>query len=58
MDRWLRAFLGIVVITLGVGYQSWWGALGIIFLATAGMSWCPIYAIFGLRTCPLRADNH
>ena len=26
--------------------------LGIVFLGTALISWCPIYAALGLKTCP------
>lgn len=26
--------------------------LGVIFLVTPMISFCPLYAIFGLRTCP------
>jgi hypothetical protein len=27
--------------------------LGAIFLGTAFISWCPIYAALGLKTCPM-----
>jgi hypothetical protein len=50
VDRILRAVLGIVVIALGIYFQSWWGALGLILLLTATISWCPIYVPFKLST--------
>ena len=50
VDRVLRAILGIVVIVLGIYYQSWWGAIGLILLVTATISWCPIYVPFKLST--------
>lgn len=49
-DRVIRAILGLVVIALGFYYGTWWGALGLIFLATAAIGWCPLYVPFGLST--------
>jgi hypothetical protein len=49
-DRILRAVIGIIAISLGLYYQSWWGALGLILLATATISWCPVYVPFKLST--------
>ncbi len=31
--------------------------LGVIFVITSLISFCPLYAIFGLRTCPLPKDD-
>ena len=50
IDRILRGIVGVVVIGLGFYFNSWWGALGLIFLATALISWCPMYVPFGLST--------
>ena len=50
-DRVIRVILGIVIIGVGVFYQSFWGAIGIIPLFTATIKWCPAYAPFGLSTC-------
>jgi hypothetical protein len=50
VDRTLRIIIGIAVIVLGLYYQSWWGALGLIFLITATISWCPVYVPFKLST--------
>jgi hypothetical protein len=49
-DRILRGIVGAVVIALGFYYNSWWGALGLIPLLTALVSWCPMYVPFGLST--------
>jgi hypothetical protein len=49
-DRIVRAVLGLVVIAVGVAFRSWWGALGLLPLATALFSWCPAYLPFGLST--------
>ena len=50
VDRILRGIVGVVVIALGFYYQSWWGALGVIPLFTALVSWCPMYVPFKIST--------
>ena len=50
-DRIIRIVLGAGIIITGLVLQSWWGAVGIIPLATAGLSFCPFYSILGLTTC-------
>ncbi|MGK0393926.1 MAG: hypothetical protein ACJA0B_002109 [Alcanivorax borkumensis] len=50
-DRLFRLVLGVVIIALGVVFQSWWGAIGIIPLFTGTMRWCPAYLPFGISTC-------
>ena len=58
IDRSIRVIVGIVLLSLVfVGPQSVWGLLGIIPLATAVMSYCPAYSIFGIRTCKARHDR-
>jgi hypothetical protein len=49
-DRLIRVILGVVIIGLGFYFSSWWGALGLILLATAAINWCPIYAPFKFST--------
>ena len=52
-DRIIRATLGVVGIVLAVIYGGWvWiaGGLGIVFLATSTISFCPLYAPFKLST--------
>ena len=51
IDRGLRALVGIGLIAWGLATQNWWGAIGIIPLFTAAISWCPAYLPFGLSTC-------
>jgi len=50
-DQVLRLVLGLVIIALGILFQSWWGLLGIIPLFTGSINWCPLYLPFGLSTC-------
>lgn len=49
-DRAIRIILGLVIIGLGFYYQSYWGLVGLVPLATAFMSWCPAYLPFHLST--------
>ncbi|MCW8943952.1 MAG: DUF2892 domain-containing protein [Sedimenticola sp.] len=51
IDRGLRALAGIGLIAWGLATQNWWGAIGVIPLFTAAISWCPAYLPFGLSTC-------
>lgn len=51
IDRLARAVAGLVIIGLGVVFQSWWGVLGAVPLFTAAVGWCPPYAMLGISTC-------
>lgn len=54
IDRILRLVIGALLIVgalMGYGVWMW---IGIIPLATALMSSCPLYSIFGLSTCPMK----
>lgn len=50
-DKIIRLVAGLAIIAVGVYYQSWWGAVGIVPIATALINWCPAYAPFGISTC-------
>ncbi len=50
-DRIIRIVLGVLIIGIGIYFKSWWGAIGIIPLATALIRWCPLYLPFGISTC-------
>ncbi|MCX7793782.1 MAG: DUF2892 domain-containing protein [Thermodesulfovibrionales bacterium] len=52
-DRITRIILGFLFITIAIIKGSlWWilGALGIIFIATSIVGFCPLYAILGFKT--------
>lgn len=58
IDRVLRAIVGVALIlayffTTG-GAWHWLYLLGIIPLATAVVSSCPLYTVLGLSTCPIK----
>ncbi len=51
IDKTLRIIAGLIIIAVGIFYQSWWGAIGLIPLATGLCNWCPVYLPFGISTC-------
>ncbi|MBS9718959.1 DUF2892 domain-containing protein [Pseudohalocynthiibacter aestuariivivens] len=61
LDRGLRALIGVVLlglalfsnITLFESGLMKWGAIivGLVMLATSAMRVCPLYLIFGIKTC-------
>ncbi|MFT4792760.1 MAG: putative RND superfamily exporter protein [Paracoccaceae bacterium] len=53
-DHIARIVLGVVLIALALtGVFSPWGWIGLVPLVTAIVGVCPIYSIFGMRTCKL-----
>ena len=55
-DKIIRVVAGVAVIGWGFYAKNWLGAIGIVPLATAAMGWCPLYSIFGIKTCPMKKD--
>jgi len=49
-DRVFRGILGIVILGAGLFFQSWWGLIGLIPLATSTVGFCPAYVPFKLNT--------
>ena len=56
-DRLIRIVLGLVIAVLGIYFQSWWGLLAVVPLATAFISWCPAYLPFGITTCKMKSSR-
>ncbi len=56
-DKIIRVIIGLVIIVIGIYYQSWWGLLAIIPLFTAAVSWCPLYLPFGISTCKIEEKD-
>jgi Protein of unknown function (DUF2892) len=50
IDKTARIVIGLVVILAGIIFQSWWGLIGIVPLATGLASKCPVYIPFGIST--------
>jgi len=52
LDRIARLIVGALLIVLAVsGVIGAWGYLGVIFVGTAFVSFCPLYKVLGLKTC-------
>lgn len=49
-DRLLRIIAGLVVAIVGVIFDSWWGLVGIIPIATGLFSFCPAYSLLNTNT--------
>jgi hypothetical protein len=58
MDTFLRVVVGVGLLTLVfMGPKTLWGLIGIVPLATAAMSWCPLYTVFGINTCKTQGQH-
>ncbi|GIV53838.1 MAG: membrane protein [Candidatus Kapaibacterium sp.] len=63
LDRGIRTLVAVVVailIAMGVLSGTWAWVLGIVavvFLLTSLVSFCPIYALFGLSTCRVKQNQ-
>ena len=56
LERAARVALGLGLIAIAfVGPRTPWGYLGIVPLATGLVGSCPLYTLFGLSTCPVKA---
>lgn len=53
-DRIFRIILALVIFALGLAAQSWLGLIGFVPLVTGLLGWCPLYALFGWSTCPVK----
>ncbi len=51
IDKTLRFIVGLVLISLVfIGPQTPWGWIGLIFLFTSLVGWCPLYVPFKWST--------
>jgi len=56
-DRVIRVIVGVILISLVfTGPKTAWGWLGLVPLVTGLVGTCPLYTLFGMRTCPLEED--
>ena len=51
-DRLTRLIVGVALLALVVtGTIGGWGYLGVVLVVTGFMNFCPIYRVFGFKTC-------
>lgn len=58
IDRVIRAIVGVALIAWALRGGPVWAWIGVIPLATAVVSICPLYSLLGIRTCPLAQQQH
>lgn len=54
VDRAIRVLVGLGFLSLFVvldGNARWLGLIGLVPLLTAGIRFCPLYSLLGVRTC-------
>jgi hypothetical protein len=55
IDRMLRVVAGLGILSLAfVGPQTAWGYVGLVPLVTGLVGFCPLYAMLGINTCPVK----
>jgi hypothetical protein len=55
LDRALRVIAGAGILSLAfIGPQTVWGYVGLVPLITGLVGYCPLYAMLGLSTCPVK----
>ena len=57
LDKGLRIIAGLGLLALMLvleGNARWWGLVGIVPLLTGFMNFCPVYALLGINTCPMK----
>ncbi len=58
IDRILRILVGLALIALAATHTvGWWGWLGVVPLLTGLISFCPLYTLLGLNTCPVKTTR-
>lgn len=50
-DKAIRIGIGIFILAVGFFTESWLGLIGLIPLITGLVNFCPLYSLFGIKTC-------
>jgi len=56
-DKVIRYIIGVVLLSLLFiipGNLKFIGLIGLVPILTAAFSFCPLYAILGIKTCPIK----
>lgn len=55
IDRILRIVVGLALVALTLtGAIGAWGWIGVVLVATGAISFCPLYPLLGINTCPAK----
>lgn len=49
-DKRLRIAAGVIILLLGLVFQSWWGLVGILPLVVGLSGCCPLYPFINVNT--------
>jgi len=50
-DRMVRLIAAVVIGIAGLYFNSWWGLVAALPLATSFLGFCPLYRLLGINTC-------
>jgi hypothetical protein len=53
LEKYIRMIIGVAIISAGLFYGSWLGAIGLIPLVTAFVGYCPVTHALRLSSCPV-----
>ena len=57
IDKILRIVVGLALVAWAlVGGGPVWAWIGVVPLATGLLGACPLYALMGINTCPLKKE--
>jgi hypothetical protein len=48
--RIVRIAAGLTIVGVGVYFQSWWGAVGVLPITIGTLGWCPTFTLFKTST--------
>ena len=57
IDKVVRFILGLILLSLFFfmkGNLKYLGLIGLVPILTATISFCPLYSIFGIKTCKIK----
>jgi hypothetical protein len=57
IDMIVRMLLGVAVLFIGWYFNTWWGLLGLLPLATGLLGWCPAYYFLKRSTLKKEMEN-
>lgn len=57
IDRVLRIVVGLALIGWALTGGPIWAWIGVVPLATGAISFCPLYPLLGMSTCPIKAKE-
>ena len=56
-EGWIRIVIGVIILSLGYAFESWWGLIGLIPLITGLLGRCPLYSVLGISTCKTSSNQ-